>query len=187
VKRCWWWALGIAVLFWLYGGVRTYACSCVPPRSPSEEFTKSDAVFSGKVVRIYETTRKELEIGERVSQRAVVFSVNRTWKGVDETHVVVYTGFGGGDCGYPFEVGKEYLVYAYDDTDLVTGICSLTKPLSLAQSDIEAFGKGKPPTQHVAAEELNEDGWNQFFPYMIVIGVIGFIVFLYIVQIRLQK
>jgi hypothetical protein len=110
MKRCWCWVLGIAVLFCLYGGARTYECDCVPPRFPSEEFTKSDAVFSGKVVRIYETTRKEPEIGERVSQRAVVFSVDRTWKGINETHVVVYTGFGGGDCGYPFEVGKEYLV-----------------------------------------------------------------------------
>ncbi|WP_277813381.1 hypothetical protein [Geobacillus sp. CAMR5420] len=171
----------------MYGGAQTYACSCVPPRSPSEEFTKSDAVFSGKVVRIYETTRKEPEIRERVPKRAVVFSVNRTWKGVNETHVVVYTGFHEADCGYPFEVGKEYLVYAYDDTDWVTGICSLTKPLSLAKPDIEAFGKGKPPTQHVAAEELKEGRWNPFFPYMIVICVIGFVAFLYVVQKRLQK
>jgi hypothetical protein len=187
MKRCWWWLLGIAVLFCLYGGARTYACSCVPPRSPSEEFTKSDAVFSGKVVRIYETTRKEPEIGERVSQHAVIFSVDRTWKGVNETHVVVYTGFSEAACGYPFEAGKEYLVYAYDDTDWVTGICSLTKPLSLAKPDIEAFGKGTPPTQHVAAEELKEDRLNPFLPYMIVICVIGFVVILYVVQTRLQK
>ncbi|NUK30335.1 hypothetical protein HT574_09595 [Parageobacillus sp. VR-IP] len=95
----------------------------------------------------------------------VIFSVDRTWKGVNETHVVVYTGFSEAACGYPFEAGKEYLVYAYDDTDWVTGICSLTKPLSLSKPDIEAFGKGTPPTQHVAAEELKEDRLNPFLPY----------------------
>jgi hypothetical protein len=187
VKRRLWWLLSFVMFFCMYGEVRTYACSCVPPRSPSEEFKESDAVFSGKVVRVYETTRKEPKIRERVSQRAVIFSVDRTWKGVNESHVVVYTGFDGGDCGYPFEVGKEYLVYAYDDTDWVTGICSLTKPLSLAQPDIEMFGKGKPPAKIVAAEELEEGRWNYFFPYMIVICVIGLIVFLYVAQKRLQK
>jgi hypothetical protein len=41
--------------------------------------------------------------------------------------MVVYTGRGGGDCGYPFVVGASYLVYASSyNNQLATGICSGT-------------------------------------------------------------
>jgi hypothetical protein len=43
--------------------------------------------------------------------------------------VVVHTGTGGGDCGYPFIVGTSYLVYASrHDGVLGTGTCSGTSP-----------------------------------------------------------
>jgi len=48
----------------------------------------------------------------------------------------VKTGLGGGDCGYAFEVGKQYLVHAgKDDTGrLVTGVCSQTSLLDASGS-----------------------------------------------------
>jgi hypothetical protein len=41
------------------------------------------------------------------------------------------TGLGGGDCGYPFEVGKRYRVYAFknESGEFSTGICSGTRAL----------------------------------------------------------
>jgi 5-hydroxyisourate hydrolase-like protein (transthyretin family) len=47
---------------------------------------------------------------------------------------------GGGDCGYAFDVGGEYLIYAYrhpQNGRLSTGICSRTRPLSTAGEDLK--------------------------------------------------
>lgn len=53
--------------------------------------------------------------------------------------VEVRTGFGDSDCGYRFEKGKQYLVYASrweKDQKLYTGICSRTRLLSEAEEDL---------------------------------------------------
>jgi len=45
--------------------------------------------------------------------------------------ITVYTGAGGGDCGYRFEIGTSYLVYAdLVGGRLVTSICSHTNPVA---------------------------------------------------------
>jgi hypothetical protein len=63
---------------------------------------------------------------------AVHFSVAENFHGVSVpgAEAVVYTGSGGGDCGYPFVVGTSYLVYAGVGSDgrLSTGICNGTQP-----------------------------------------------------------
>jgi hypothetical protein len=54
----------------------------------------------------------------------VKFRVEKYWKGVLTTEMIVVTGRGGGDCGYRFEVGARYLIFAYGgDTKLETNIC----------------------------------------------------------------
>jgi hypothetical protein len=62
----------------------------------------------------------------------VHFSIEESFYGGTEAHgeTIVYTGSGGGDCGYPFVVGTSYLVYAGVGSDgrLSTGICSGTQP-----------------------------------------------------------
>jgi hypothetical protein len=56
--------------------------------------------------------------------------------------VVVFTGSGGGDCGFPFRRGESYLVYASANTDgwLGTGICGRTAELSRAAADLRELG-----------------------------------------------
>jgi hypothetical protein len=57
------------------------------------------------------------------------------------TEVEVFTGSGGGDCGYPFRVGQHYLVYAYRDKDkLGTNICTRTKSFANANEDLAFLG-----------------------------------------------
>lgn len=47
--------------------------------------------------------------------------------------VHVFTGMGGGDCGYPFVVGETYLIDAYvNKGQLGTSICDATAPANLA-------------------------------------------------------
>ena len=73
--------------------------------------------------------------------------VIRSWKGSFGGRVEIYTSYGGGDCGYPFVVGNEYLVYAYRAPSgrLVTSICGRTRPIAEAREDLSALGPGVRP------------------------------------------
>ncbi|MBY0121832.1 hypothetical protein [Bacillus sp. S/N-304-OC-R1] len=125
------------------------ACSCAELPSIEEEFDRSQAVFSGKVIRISETESMK---GYRT--KTVLFEVINTWKGVTQSQIIIRTGQGGGDCGIDFIEGIEYLVYAnesdmYGPKELVTIICDRTNKLSASQEDIQVLGAGTPPTEMV--------------------------------------
>lgn len=121
-----------------------FACDCDLPRSGkpfkqvvAEARKKSKAVFSGTVVVI------DKKPGDLYA--AVRFKIEESWKGMSSKEATVFTGQGGGDCGYKFEVGQRYLVYAYryNDTDLGTNICQRTASLIQAAEDLKVLGKGK--------------------------------------------
>jgi hypothetical protein len=75
----------------------------------------------------------------------VTFKVERMWRGPAVHTIKILTGWGGGDCGYQFERGQRYLVYAYVDRDgvLGTSICTRTRELEHAGEDL-AFLDGQP-------------------------------------------
>jgi hypothetical protein len=60
--------------------------------------------------------------------------------GVDpgQKEIEIVTGMGGGDCGYAFQSGVDYIIYAYKNSEgrLETGICSRTRPLTQAAEDL---------------------------------------------------
>lgn len=123
---------------------KVVACSCdLPPvhQSLKQQVTKarnsSSAVFSGVV----------LKIDEAAYSVRVTFKVDEYWKRQLSTQVIVVTGRGGGDCGYRFEVGQRYLVYAYgsDVTSLGTNICQRTAPYSDGAADLKVLGRSKRP------------------------------------------
>jgi hypothetical protein len=130
-----------------------YACSCVEKPAVEEELQRSIAVFAGKASKIIE----HKHLNGRITT-SVLFEVTATWKGLSESQVIITTGLGGGDCGYDFEQGKEYLVYANpssmygDQDDLVTIICDRTNELRAAQEDIAVLGEGQKPTKQVNLE-----------------------------------
>ena len=49
--------------------------------------------------------------------KQITFAVNQTFKGTSTATVRLATGFGGGDCGYAFETGQTYVVYARGEDD----------------------------------------------------------------------
>lgn len=67
--------------------------------------------------------------------RVTRIQVSEMYKGAPGSVAMVHTGFGGGDCGYDFTRGEDYLVYACYSDDalrpgqrfLGTGICSRTR------------------------------------------------------------
>ncbi len=117
------------------------ACSCVPQGSESietqvkEAFTNSTAVFVGEVVEV-------IEKPDAFSVE-VKFKVVKSWKNEFEDTVSITTGRGGGDCGYHFEVGKKYLIYAGGDKhNLKTNICTRTSAFE-SNKDVAFLNKMK--------------------------------------------
>ncbi|MET3507177.1 hypothetical protein [Halalkalibacter oceani] len=126
------------------------ACSCLENAGVEEALERAEAVFSGKVLDV-----KEQKGADGYLAKAVHFSVDRAWKGVDQTEVIIATGLGGGDCGIDFVVGEEYLVYANqsswhaDISPLEAIICSRTAHLDAAEEDLRQLGEGTQPLHDV--------------------------------------
>ena len=151
------------------------ACSCIPQPSPCEAFSQTPAVFVGRVAGIKEEKTEFTRFGVKETIRTGLiahFVVEEALKGISQAEVDVVTGGGGGDCGYPFEEGQKYLVYAWpnkrgdrDDANrigsthlagsgvkvvpgtLSASICSRTRLLKFAADDLallRALLKGQP-------------------------------------------
>jgi hypothetical protein len=134
------------------------ACSCAAlPGTPQERAEKalsgSTAVFSGEVVEFEKpppaTTMIEGTImgimGGGGPKATATLRVSEVWKGPRQQTVTVSTEADSGmGCGYPFEDGREYLVYT-TGKDPSVSLCSETKPLSEASADLEALGNGEAP------------------------------------------
>ncbi|MFJ7934746.1 hypothetical protein [Sporosarcina sp. NPDC096371] len=144
------------------------ACSCAAIPSPEEGFSNAQVVFSGEVIKVKDNNGFLGNYG-----KTVLFAVNETWKGTNETEIEITTGYGGGDCGVAFIVGQSYLVYAnlsdmYKRKSLSTTICSPTKALGDASEDLTILGKGQVPT-HVTSPIYSEK------PTYLIIGGFVFI------------
>ncbi|SEN38465.1 hypothetical protein [Lihuaxuella thermophila] len=137
-------------IVWLLFPLKADACSCVPTGPPRQEMAESDAVFSGKVIRI----------SEESMQKRVIFHVDSVWKGIETSEVMVVTHSQEPACGYPFVEGERYLVYArvHDQGEWTTSICSRTKLYSSAKDDLQELGTGKPPSKHPEPDPVHEAG-----------------------------
>lgn len=115
-------------------------CSCIPPVPPAEALGQSDAVFSGRVVSVAE--RSEEDPGHPGGPHLEVRIVpSRRWKGADADTVTVRTADNSAACGYAFDPGGEYLVYATGEEGVLrVDLCSRTKPLAQAGEDLAALG-----------------------------------------------
>jgi hypothetical protein len=117
------------------------ACTCIGPRTPCEAYGTAAAVFVGTAIRSGKAEPLKDNSEPHPEPVVVKFAVEQSYLGVDSTEVEVFTGFGGGDCGYQFKIGERYLVYAYRDRiRLVTGICTRTRPFAKATEDLAFLG-----------------------------------------------
>ena len=98
-------------------------------------YKTASAVFSAEVIEISQQPN--------VYNVIIKLKVSKSWKRINSQEIILTTGRGGGDCGYRFEIGKKYLVYAYGErNDLGTGICSRTDLLK-NNKDIKVLDKLK--------------------------------------------
>ncbi len=123
------------------------ACSCLSPPPPLVALVRSDLVCTGRVTRI-------LDPGDDPSSSRTLrctLSAVHMWKGARPSgdSLVVETSAGSASCGYPFRLGRDYLVYCAGRTGRPsTGLCTRTRPLEQAAEDLDAFrraGNGVDP------------------------------------------
>jgi hypothetical protein len=127
-------------------GTHAYACDCAEPPAPKKALEGAAAVL------LAEADKVVVEGDTRI----VTFKVDRWWKGGDKAEVTAFTHKDGATCGYRFEKGKKYLVYARMDKNkqLHVSLCSRTRTEKQAEEagDFKELGEGKKPA--VALSEL---------------------------------
>jgi hypothetical protein len=128
--------------------VAGHACSCVAsivPQRACQLVWGYQAVFTGVVTDILDPGLPVYKPGnpptfENYPQKQITFKVSEAFTGTEPgiQEIVIRTGLGGGDCGYLFERGTEYIVYATQTPrGLRTGICSPTRPTAKAEEDLK--------------------------------------------------
>ncbi len=159
--------LGVALLAVtpiIPAGTACEICSCAPQLPPSRARDSSAAVFSGRVVALLNqpvatpdstlqgSQRRDAELAylrKPVNRLQVTIEVLEVWKGDIAARTDVYTANECCVCGFPFELGKEYLIYAgrASSGHLGVSLCSRTRELSKAADDVAALGPGAAPSR----------------------------------------
>ncbi len=137
-------ALVVGCFVLLASGTTSWACSCVrrPSCGPGRY---SDADFVGEIIS-REILPSDGKISTLLSNvfEARVFKVRviEGFRGGPNKGAVVSVkaGLGGGDCGYEFKIGAEYLIdAARQGSVFLTGICFLTSPVAQSGAEIRAL------------------------------------------------
>jgi hypothetical protein len=150
----------------------SYACSCMGTPPLVQAYQQAAAVFSGRVYSLERTLVEapspdpRTQIAPMVDGVHARFDVLEIWKGVTGRGVELWTGSGGGDCGFEFQFPQEYLIFAYRTQNgrLFTGVCSNTRELANAAPDRSALGAGMqpppgpPPWEGVARGDAQPEG-----------------------------
>jgi len=130
----------LAMLILIASGQQLFACSCPPPPPPKKALEFATAVFLAEASKI-EAAGQEL---------TVTLKVEKWWKGGEAAEITVRTSKSGAACGYGFEKGKKYLVYAgveEKNKPLHVSLCSRTRTEKEAETsgDFKELGDGKAP------------------------------------------
>ena len=147
--------VSVSLLFALMSDTAAFACTCFATPSVEKSLLSSDMVFSGQVVS---QDYAPIPMGDEESWDgfAFTFIVDQIWKGKPAARLVVATGEGFGDCGYQFQKGRSYIVYAStgeDDGNLYTSICSRTALIVEAAADFSALPE--PKTTFIYVDRFN--------------------------------
>ena len=134
----------LLIAFLTTGSTRLHACSCAPSIRPCAAEWTADAIFVGDVINIDQLVEPEMHASRRVT-----FAVRESFKGIGERVVDVFTGSGGGDCGFGFKAGSSYLVFAGRSATtgrLGTGTCSKTALLSWSKDQLKLLRRVPQPS-----------------------------------------
>ena len=156
------------------------ACSCIVGAPLCDTFWKTSAVFVGEVTSITNAAQADptKKAAGLFARRRVRLRVERAYRGNATGEVEVFTGVGGGDCGFNFVRGERYVVFANAfEGRLTTGICSATRKLSDAR-EILAFldqTSSAPATGRVFGEAIvqTSNGQKPFLDAKVIVRGAG--------------
>jgi len=108
------------------------ACSCAPPPSPCAIAQQSDSiVFVGRPTAATSVNDR----GEETVR--FTFAVDERIVGDPTSVIEIQTPRDEGLCGFPFQLGTSYLVYAgKSQGEFVTSLCTRTAPVSAARDEL---------------------------------------------------
>lgn len=145
------------------------ACSCIYFEDTNAKFNNAEYVFTMKVEDIDLTT----VVAEEMQEATV--RIMQYWKPSEFPEAVnlkLYsTKDTGANCGYNFEVGQEYLIYAYKDIEtgrLQTNSCMGNINLALKQSQNEISELNnitEPITNNQPTEPIESNIFTKFFSW----------------------
>jgi hypothetical protein len=128
---------------------------------------RSTAVFAGTVLSV--ALPPDAPIISSADPITITFQVSTVWKGTAAQTLSVQTARDGASCGYTFQAGQEYVVYANGGAaDLQVSRCSRTKLLAEAGEDLAALGTGSAPTPAVTPTPVGSPT-----PHQALLPVIG--------------
>jgi Carboxypeptidase regulatory-like domain len=164
-------------IFSLLGARCGLACSCAGPIPVCSVYWTTDVLFLGHVVQVehvYNEPPEEKIVGGKKmtligpGQNLVHFAVTKSYRGTPGAQLIVHTNDQGSACGYAFEQGRDYLVYAFSGSngELSTSHCTRTHEVSSPEADpdiqwIEALPKSPPGASvfgSIRTLRVNEDG-----------------------------
>ncbi|WP_404450677.1 hypothetical protein LG329_09935 [Virgibacillus necropolis] len=153
---------------------KSFACSCAEPGTVTEVLNRDGAtVFSGRVVKKVDQSKLDM-LQSSADPISVLFQVDKTWKGVNQSQVIVKTARSSASCGYEFTLNERYLVYASErDGELNVNLCSRTQSITDAQADLEVLGMGKDPTEKVHLEDQMTGMSMMVIVTWAVLGIVG--------------
>jgi len=114
----------------LISNFKITACECNFIKYVNEEISSSDYVAVGKVISIEKIfipdsvyIKQQIKSGISVDKMSkinmgrylskITLKISHVYKGIENNEIqTIYTGAGGGDCGFYFEKKKKYLIYA---------------------------------------------------------------------------
>lgn len=129
-------AVGLTIAFSLPKKEGDGVCDC-QPLSTEEAVAQADLIFKGTCTRV---TTNWIAGGMKYS-----FAVEKAWKRRSDAHMIVNSGWES-DCGFEFEEGQTYLVFANKKFSLQTTRCSgttLYEDGSAYQSLLEEESEGE--------------------------------------------
>ncbi len=90
--------------------VNAFSCDCSDSHFDSD-VANSSYIFSGLIISKENTINK---VQDNTFHRSVKYRVvvKANWKGELKDTIDLYSGYGGGDCGFVFEVNQSYMIWA---------------------------------------------------------------------------
>ena len=115
----------------------------MPPPPPEEALEQADMVFVGTVEAFGEDDTQD-HVGEEdlvsARQRTATVRITASWKGVEQERLSLRVS---PRCGFPFEVGREYLIYArrgaFEEPQV--SLCSRTTLLAQADDELDVLSR----------------------------------------------